>query len=345
MQHDTARRHPGLSPSLAGLAALIACALLLPIMGMAEPLPSPTPNVNGEMTFSISAVGDCTLGGDPRKGSKAAFDRAFERLSGDYAYYFREVAELFAEDDLTIANLEGALTQRKKFRKGEIFVFRGDPEYAKILSAGGIDAVTLANNHAIDFLEGGLRDTREALDSEGIAHFGFDDTAIVEVKGVKIGLCGFTTWRSDFKQIERVVGDLAASCDLVIASFHWGEENVGKATKRQVKLGRFAIDAGADLVLGHHPHVVGGIETYKGKRIVYSLANFCFGGNRRLRDRDSFVYRQRYRVAGGEVTDDGYEIIPCLTATGKEGNNYQPAPATGKDAERILKRIKKLSPK
>ena len=343
MQYDAARRRPGLSPRPAWLAALVACALLLPIMSMAEPLSSAAPN--DEASFSISAVGDCTLGGDPRKGSKTAFDRAFQRLNGNYAYYFQEVAQIFAEDDLTIANLEGALTRRKKFRKGEIFVFRGDPEYAKILSAGGIDAVTLANNHAIDFLESGMRDTREALDAEGIAHFGFDDTTIVEIKGIKIGLCGFTTWRSDFKQIKRVIGELTASCDLVIASFHWGEENVGKATKRQVKLGRLAIDAGADLVLGHHPHVVGGIETYKGKRIVYSLANFCFGGNRRLRDRDTFIYRQRYRIADGGVIDDGYEIIPCLTATGKAGNNYQPAPATGKDAERILKRIKKLSPK
>lgn len=326
---------------LCAITVFLLCLLI--VCGAAGAAAHAQSDAAPPFTISISAVGDCTFGGDPRKGTKEAFDRYFKKQDSDYGYYFKNVASVFAEDDLTIANLEGALTERKKFRKGEIFVFRGNPSYAKILTEGGIDAVNLANNHAIDFLAGGVKDTQTALDEEGIAHFGFKETAVIEAKGVKIGLCGFTTWRSSAKQVKSVISELKKECDLVIASFHWGEEGVGKARAKQIKMAHFAIDNGADLVLGHHPHVVGGLETYQGKRIVYSLANFSFGGNRNLDDRDTFIFRQRFTVNGREITDAGYEIIPCLSSGTKSGNNYQPVLATGSDADRIDKRIGKLS--
>ncbi len=136
----------------------------------------------------------------------------------------------------------------------------------------------------------------------------------------------------------------ADACQLVIASFHWGIERKNYPNSVQKDLGRFTIDSGADLVLGHHPHVIQGIENYKGKYIVYSLANFCFGGNRNPSDKDTFIFQQTFEFKNGEKTDsDKINIIPCSVSSVKHRNNYQSTPVEGDEAKRILQRIEKYS--
>ena len=163
------------------------------------------------------------------------------------------------------------------------------------------------------------------------------------VKGVRIGFCGFSAWDVELATVKTQISELKARCDLVIASFHWGKEGKNKANSTQIQYGHAAVDAGADLVLGHHPHVVQGIETYKGKYIAYSVANFCFGGNRNPKDKDTFILQQTFLVTPDSVKDGGLMVIPCSISSKKGTNNYQPTPLEGAEAFRILDRIESYS--
>jgi poly-gamma-glutamate synthesis protein (capsule biosynthesis protein) len=159
-------------------------------------------------------------------------------------------------------------------------VFHGDPEYVKILTEGSVEAANIANNHAKDYLSAGLTETAAVLKAAGVARFGWGKTEILEIKGVRVGLIGFGVWYGSVSTLEKQIKALKKDCDLVIASLHGGEEGEGRALKVQRDYARAAVRAGANLVLGHHRTWVGGIETYKGATIVYSLGNFCFGGIR-----------------------------------------------------------------
>ena len=295
--------------------------------------------------FTISAVGDCTLGGDPRYSNQLI--REFERHDGDHSIFLRHVRHVFEEDDLTIVNLEGPLTEATAHvSKG--YVFRGPPHFSKILSSSGVEAVTLANNHSKDFLDVGYRDTTEALEAEGVAYFGNEFNPILEIKGIKVGMFGFTVWYDGAdirKNIVSAIEDLQSrGAQIIIAYYHWGLESESTPSAYQRTMGRFTIDSGANLVLGAHPHVIQGIEEYKGKNIVYSLANFCFGGNNNPLDKDTFIFQQIFTFDDGELLDTNEtNIIPARVSSERNRNDFQPIVAEGEDAERILQRIETLS--
>ncbi len=299
--------------------------------------PSPT---GDPVRFTISAAGDCTLGGDTRSRTYNAFAGAYKKGGADY--FFKNVREIFEGDDLTIVNLEGPLTTAKRFRDKQ-FAFKGDPKYAKILTEGGVEAANLANNHAKDYYAKGLSDTAAALRKADVAPFGWGKTVVLDIKGVKVGLCGFGVWYVSKGAMQKQVKALKKECDLVIASFHWGEEGEGRALKVQKEYGRAAVNAGAGLVLGHHPHVVGGIEVYKGVTIAYSLGNFSFGGNLNPDDKDTFILQETFEVRPEGVQPVETVVIPCLISGSKKKNDYQPVPLTGDAANRVLGRIQKLS--
>ena len=290
--------------------------------------------------ITISAAGDCTLGGDASGRSYSAFANVYRKNGA--AYFLKNVRDIFAEDDLTIVNLEGPLTKAKKFREKE-FAFKGNPEYVKILTEGSVEAANLANNHAKDYLNQGLSDTAAVLKKAGIARFGWGKTEILDIKGVKVGLAGFGVWYGSVKSMEKQIKALKKESDLVIVSIHGGEEGEGRALKVQRDYARAAVRAGASLVLGHHPHVVGGIEVYRGATIVYSLANFCFGGNMNPGDKDTFIFQQTFEVGPDGPVPAGELVIPCSVSGKKDRNDYQPVPLTGSAAERVLGRIEKLS--
>ena len=324
-----------------------------------EPLPvsEPEPEIESEpeaeavsdpiVKITISAAGDVTLGGCPVRGSYRVFMDEFEANGNDHTFLFRNVRHIFHEDDLTIVNLEGTLTNETRHR-GAAFNFRAPPEFAMSLSLAGVDAVSLANNHSMDFLEIGYNDTIASLEAVGVQSFGNARNTIMEVNGINVGLFGFLAWndtREHRNGVTAAIEDLKTrGADLIIAYFHWGRETYYRPIACQRNLGHFTIDAGAHLVLGAHPHVIQGIEEYNGRNIVYSLANFSFGGNRRPFDMDSFIFQQTFTFENGVLQDTNEtKIIPVRTTSALTFNNYQPTPAFGRDAERIMALIERLS--
>ena len=308
-----------------------------------EPLKLPSPSA--EVSITISVVGDCTLGTDENFNYARSLNAYYEQNGPEY--FLKNVKSIFEADDLTIANLEGTFTNLKT-RADKTYAFKGPAEFVKILTSSSVEAVTLANNHSRDYGAQSLTDTRNTLDSAGVVHFGYDVTKVVEVKGVKVGLVGIYELIDHTGRAQQVKDNIAKvkseGADIVIVIFHWGIERDAAPNSHQTMLGRLAIDEGADLVCGHHPHVLQGIETYKGKNIVYSLGNFCFGGNSNPSDKDTMIFQQTFTVTKEGVKDDNVtNIIPCSLSSEKNRNNYQPTPATGSEAERILKKIKDRS--
>lgn len=266
---------------------------------------------------------------------------------GDFNYFFENVKSVFEEDDLTIVNFEGTLTD-STIREDKQFAFKADKSYAEILTDGFVEAANLANNHSKDYGEQSYNDTMDALDEAGITNFGYDRVAIKKVKGIKVGLVGTYVLADGLgvkDSMEKNIQDLKdEGAQVIIASFHWGEEKAEYPNDVQVKLAHAAIDAGADLVLGHHPHVLQGIEQYKGKNIVYSLGNFCFGGNMYPSDMDTMIFQQTFTLKGGKLQEDNVtNIIPCSISSVEDYNNYQPTPAAGEKETEILNKITQRS--
>ncbi|MCL2544287.1 MAG: CapA family protein [Clostridia bacterium] len=297
---------------------------------------------SGEILITVSAAGDVTHGGDRRKGTDL-FARELARQDGDYAFAFRNVRDLFEASDLTIVNYEGTLTGSPPATDNS-FSFAGAPENVQSLVLGGINAVALDNNHVFDHGRRGYADTQDALREAGILFSGNGQSALCEIRGVRIGMLSYNTLRSGYSDIhKRMPGDIrelrGQGCALVIVSYHWGYEREYAPHQRQIELGRATIDAGADLVLGHHGHVINPIERYNGRYIVYSLANFSFAGNSNPSDKDTFIFQQRFRVTRGGVEDAGMRIVPCRVSSVPERNDLIPTPYGPGDAERIANKL------
>jgi len=303
-----------------------------------------------ETTITISAAGDCTLGTDEGFNYKRSFKGKYDAVQ-DPAYFFQNVQPVFAQDDLTIVNMEGTLTEETT-REPKQFAFKGDAEYAKILTAGAVETANLANNHSFDYGKKSYEDTITALEAEGISSFGYERTAVMDIKGVKVGLAGVYELAEhiDCKQdlLDNIASLKEQGAQIIIVSFHWGQEKENVPNDVQVELAHTAIDNGADLVLGHHPHVLQGIEEYKGKNIVYSLGNFCFGGNSAPSDMDTMIFQQTFTVKDGKLQEDNVtNILPCkISSAYEEGyNNYQPILAEGEQKEKIFERLSEYSQK
>lgn len=297
------------------------------------------------VSLTVSVVGDCTLGTDENFDYDTSLNAYYESYGADY--FFANVKSIFSADDLTIANFEGTLTDSEA-REDKQFAFKAPADFADILTAGSIEAVNTANNHSHDYGEQSFSDTMAALDSRGIVHFGYDETAVMEIKGVKVGLVGIYELNDHLGREEQLKQNIAKvkedGAQIIIVIFHWGNEKEEVPDSNQTTLGRLAIDEGADLVCGHHPHVLQGIEEYKGKNIVYSLGNFCFGGNSYPSDMDSMIFQQTFTVDQNGLKEDNVtNIIPCSISSDYDYNNYQPTPAEGEEADRILQKINERS--
>ena len=303
--------------------------------------------VSSPVSLTLSVVGDCTLGTDETFDYDTSLNAYYENYGADY--FLQNVKDIFSTDDLTIANFEGTLTDSDE-REDKTFAFKAPASYASILTGGSVEAVNTANNHSHDYGEQSFDDTLAALDDAGIVHFGYDETAVMDVKGIKVGLVGIYELYDHLEREQQLKDNIAKvkadGAQLIVAIFHWGNETETVPDSNQTTLGRIAIDEGADLVCGHHPHVLQGIETYKGRNIVYSLGNFCFGGNSSPSDMDTMIYQQTFTIdADGIKKDNVTNIIPCSisSATYDGYNNYQPTPAEGDEATRILGKINERS--
>lgn len=299
------------------------------------------------VSLTLSVVGDCTLGTDETFDYDTSLNAYYENYGADY--FLQNVKDIFSTDDLTIANFEGTLTDSDE-REDKTFAFKAPASYASILTGGSVEAVNTANNHSHDYGEQSFDDTLAALDDAGIVHFGYDETAVMDVRGIKVGLVGIYELYDHLEREQQLKDNIAKvkadGAQLIVVIFHWGNETETVPDSNQTTLGRIAIDEGADLVCGHHPHVLQGIETYKGRNIVYSLGNFCFGGNSSPSDMDTMIYQQTFTIdADGVKKDNVTNIIPCsISSAAYDGyNNYQPTPAEGDEATRILGKINERS--
>lgn len=303
--------------------------------------------VSSPVSLTLSVVGDCTLGTDETFDYDTSLNAYYENYGADY--FLQNVKDIFSTDDLTIANFEGTLTDSDE-REDKTFAFKAPASYASILTGGSVEAVNTANNHSHDYGDQSFDDTLAALDDAGIVHFGYDETAVMDVKGIKVGLVGIYELYDHLEREQQLKDNIAKvkadGAQLIVVIFHWGNETETVPDSNQTTLGRIAIDEGADLVCGHHPHVLQGIETYKGRNIVYSLGNFCFGGNSSPSDMDTMIYQQTFTIdADGVKKDNVTNIIPCsISSAAYDGyNNYQPTPAEGDEATRILGKINERS--
>ena len=299
------------------------------------------------VSLTISVVGDCTLGTDETFDYDTSLNACYDNNGKDY--FFKNVKSIFEADDLTIANFEGTLTDSDA-REDKTFAFKAPAEYAQILTSGSVEAVNTANNHSHDYGEQSYTDTLTALDNAGITHFGYDDTAVMDIKGIKVGLVGIYELKDHLGREQQLKDNIAKvkadGAELIVVIFHWGNESETVPDTNQMTLGRLAIDEGADLVCGHHPHVLQGIETYKGKNIVYSLGNFCFGGNRNPKDKDTAIYEQTFTFVDGVLqTDISADMIPCSISSTSERNNFQPAIAKGDRKQTIIDHMNEYSEK
>lgn len=302
-----------------------------------------------EKIIEITTAGDCTLGADTNFGYSGQFDWWFKnKAKGDYGYFFEKVKYLFNNDDYSYVNLEGTLTTYDK-KVPKAFNFKGDPSYTKILLSGGIEGVNLANNHSNDYGTIGYNDTKKYLTEASIDYFGHEYVLIKNIQGMKFAFVGYTgvgIWLdSDFEMANKIKQLKRDGVDIVIANFHWGIEYAHSMTSTQIKRAHMAIDSGADIVIGSHPHCLQGIEVYNGKYIVYSLGNFVFGGNSAPKQigRECLIVKMYFHFFNGRLTNVEMIPIPCIISSISSRNNYQPIVAQGNEKKRMINTINKHS--
>ena len=288
-------------------------------------------------TLTMTFLGDCTIGEQEQyRGYGYSFTGKMKKLGMDYP--FSAVYDLLAEDDLTIANCEVVFTNRTRHQSKKTNL-RATPEWAQVFSLGSVEVVNTSNNHTYDYYAAGRKDTLAALGEAGLEYFGDGDLAVVEVKGVTIGFTGYTyPHRGDITRQKKDIETLRGmGCDLVIVSMHWGRELNPKPTGEQLKLGPALIDAGADIVFGHGPHVLQPVQMYKGKPIFYSLANFTFGADPKPKDSDTAMLQLTYTLSEDGPVLQGLTAYPCKM---HENKDYRPYVLTEeKDRERVLKKL------
>lgn len=283
----------------------------------------------------ITAIGDCTLGSDVNFGYDGTLPAVIDANNGDLGYIFRGVKHITGCDHLTIANLEGTFTNSNS-RYPKKYAFKAPPEYAQILTSGSVEAVNLANNHTYDYCDQGFADTIKALDNLNILWYGAGTSRIVSCEGIKIGLLGYA-FSIDDKQLANDIQNLKAKSDIVIVSFHWGEERSYWPNGEQKRLAQLSIDSGASLVLGHHPHVLQGLEAYKQGLIAYSLGNFAFGGNINPSDKRTMLLQVTFEFDEKLPIKRQAKIIPARISSVNWINDYQPTVLESQEKEDFFK--------
>uniref|UniRef100_UPI000470495D CapA family protein n=1 Tax=Paenibacillus durus TaxID=44251 RepID=UPI000470495D len=273
-----------------------------------------------------------------------------------YDYPYARLGGMFLQDDLSVINLETPVTDRGT-EANKTFVFKSPPEALNALKAAGVDAVNLANNHTLDMGEQGLRDTLTNLSQQGIPFVGAgaDSTQAYSAqyfnrKGMTIALLGFTRvipeagWVAgkgkpgvasayDSGPALKAIAEARKKADIVAVIVHWGKERENEPNAVQQSLGRSFIDAGADLVIGGHPHVLQGLEPYKGKWIAYSTGNFIFTRSSAKTTWETAVFQAECSVQG----QCSMKLTPFEAELG------QPVPMSAADGQKLLRRVESLS--
>lgn len=293
-----------------------------------------------------------TLGGDAVLGTREYWWNDPESLPAylnqyGMAYPFSGLQSLFASDDMTFINLECALKEDGKGEQtGRLWRFRGLPSYTEALWQGSIEQVNIANNHHGDYGTAGEESTRQALIDAGMPFSGYGYTYVWEKNGHKIGFAGCreTTYKNDEFVIARDINRLREQgCDVIVYSCHWGTEYDDKHNALQQEMAYRAVAAGADIVVGNHPHVVQGLTSVGGAVVFYSFGNLMFGGTHDLTTFDAMVAQVRLRFRGKAYVGCEVDVIPILTSgRSAEGvNDFRPVLAEGEDWVRIWEKVQK----
>ena len=313
---------------------LIAFSLVIPSMdSMAQ--------TDDENTITLTFGGDVTFGYKNENGYEGSMPYFLEENGMDYSIIFQNVYDIFSNDDLTVVNLETTISDATS-HMNKTYYFRAPYEYVNILKEGSIEAVSIANNHANDYFDQGRIDTVRTLAENDILVAGENYAASVEIKGIKIAILGYVTFQTDFNYksaIERDIPYMKKSHDIVIVMMHWGQELHYDANRGDINLAHKMVDLGADLVIGHHPHVIQGIENYNGKYIAYSLGNCSFAGSSNPTNDDILLFQQKFVKTANGVEPAEAKVIPCRVSSQKNVNDFQPTPFEGEEVTRVLNRV------
>lgn len=290
--------------------------------------------------LTLSFVGDCTFGKNQKHSYSKSFDDYYDQYGADY--FFQKVRHFFENDDLTVVNLEGSLTTSTDIQD-KTYNHKGDPEYVQVMTGSSVEVATMGNNHRLDYGQSGCDETMQVLTEAGVGYC-FDDIYLIqEVKGVKVGFVsvnGLAGWVVESYLKEGHAYLREQGCQIVVACIHWGGDKTPEPEDYQKSLGHKTIDMGFDLVIGHHPHVLQGMELYNGKMICYSLGNFCYGGSKNPADKDSGIFQQTFTLVDGVLQADmDARFIPCTLSGIEEYNDYQPTPAQGERFTQIIEKM------
>lgn len=310
---------------------------------------APTPHSNAAEEISIVLLGDYL---------PAASAAPVIRRKG-FAYTFGGVKDILQESDIIFLNLEAPLSETGSPYIDKKYVFRADPEAAQAMRSVGVKVVSLANNHIMDYGPEALNDTLKNLRSAGIAHVGAGKTlneasmpAAFRIRNINSAFLAFSnTFPKEFWADKGRPGTVLGSAWAVrkavkaasgtsplIASFHWGEELARQPKDYQVELAHLAIDSGADLVVGHHPHVPQPIEIYRGRPILYSLGNFAFGSYSKNAKEGLMVKA----FIGSDGAPAKLEIYPLLVDNGKVA--FRPRLLTGPEGRAVFDSLTEAIP-
>lgn len=277
--------------------------------------------------FTLTFTGDVLIASQRNQTTPGSFNAYAEE--NPPTYFLEKVKPIFEKDDYTIINLENVLSDRdlKEINKGytPAFWFKSKTSNTEILTSSSVEVASLSNNHYGDYGGQGQIDTKTALDNADIL-WGYDDKTIyLEKKGYTIALiCNglWGEWQAD--NIINRIKEAETQSDFQIVYYHGGKERLHSPEDWKVRASRKLVDNGADLVIGNHPHVLQPMENYNGVDIVYSLGNFCFGGNTRPENR-TIIYQYKLTISNDGVLESKVaNIIPCYVYTANL-NNYQPA--------------------
>ena len=286
-------------------------------------------------TITLSFIGDCMLASYKGEYGKGKFNTVADQLPA--SHFFEKMYPIFSEDDFTIANCENVFTDRDLTEKEKdhdpAYWYKSPTKNAAIFKEGSIEILSIANNHISDYGSDGKKDTKAALTAQGLLWGNESNSVIVEKYGIRIGIvmCGlWSSYQTD--RAVRLIDALEEETDYQIVYYHGGTERKYTPDAWRVTASEKMVDAGADLVIGGHPHVLQPMTTYKGCDILYSMGNFLFGGSKKS-DRFTIVYQKVLTVSEGVILEESYNIIPVYEYEGSSTTTWQPYPMEAGSAD------------
>ncbi len=294
----------------------------------------------------LSFLGDMTIGCNVYNHTKDRSIIHYVNQNG-YAYPFEKVHHVLSQDDLTIGNFEGVLHNSEKGINKKTYNFRAPTDFVNVLTKGSVEAVTLGNNHTSDYKKQGFESTINTFNDNGVEWFAnteySDKSYIYQKDGVKIGFVGvyISYFWKEHEKVRATIQTLKdENVDVIIAVMHGGVEYDLRHDKWQERLALRLQECGVDIIVGHHPHRLQGYEVIENTPVFYSLGNFVFGGNFKLRS----TYTAVLQFALSFDADNKYmgyqvNILPCRLSTDNVQNFYQPYFIAGKEAQDAIKEI------